>query len=58
MNCGVFFCTCYTKYYFYKNIDPKNQVILFSLRQTTNPIFFAVLPVDQKINLVSTEKNF
>ena len=58
MNCGVFFCTCYTKYCFYKNIDPKNQVILFSLRQTTNPIFFAVLPVDQKINLVSTEKNF
>ena len=36
-----------------KNTAPKNQIILFSFCRTTDPIFFAALPVDQKINLVS-----
>ena len=39
-----------------KNIDPKNQIILFLFFRPTNPILFAVLPVDQKINLVSPYK--
>ena len=30
-----------------------NQIILFSFCQPTDPIFFAILPVNQKINLVS-----
>ena len=34
-----------------KNTDPKNQIFLFC--RPTDPIFFAVLPLDQKINLVS-----
>ena len=42
---------------FNKNTDPKNQISLFLFcRPTGRPyfflFFFAVLPVDQKINLV------
>ena len=49
-----FFCVCYAKYHFFKNSDPKNQ-ILFLFYQPTNPFFFffAVLLVGQKNNLVS-----
>ena len=38
---------------FLKNIDPKNQIISFLFWRPTEPDFFAVLPVDQKINFVS-----
>ena len=38
---------------FLKNTDPKNQIILFLSCRLTDPISFAVLLVDQKINLVS-----
>ena len=38
---------------FKENTDPKNQIILFLFCRPTDPIFLAVLPVDQKINLVS-----
>ena len=38
---------------FKKNTDPKKQIILFLFCRPTDPIFLAVLPVDQKINLVS-----
>ena len=33
----------------------KNQIILFLFFQPTDPLFFAVLPIDQKINLVSLD---
>ena len=48
-----FFCLWYAKYYFLKNADPKNQIILFLFCWPTVPIFFAALPVDQKISWVS-----
>ena len=48
----VFLLVCYAKYYFLKNTDPKNQ-ILFLFCRPTDPSFFDVLPVYQKINLVS-----
>ena len=35
-----------------------NQIILFLFCRPTGPIFFAVLPVDQKINLISPNKEF
>ena len=38
---------------FSKNIDPKNQIISFLFWRSTEPDFFVVLPVDQKINFVS-----
>ena len=38
---------------FKENTDPKNQITLFLFCRPTDPIFLAVLPVDQKINLVS-----
>ena len=34
------------------NTDPKNQMILFLFCWPPDPIFFAVLPIDQKVNLV------
>ena len=46
------------KFYFLKNTDPMNQIILFLFCRPTGPIFFAVLPVDQKINLISPNKEF
>ena len=54
MNCWVFFCVCTAKSYFLKNIHPKNQIILF-LFWRPNDLFFAVSPIDQKINVVSPE---
>ena len=53
INCRFFFCIFYAKYYFLKNTDPKNQIILFLFCQPTDPIFFAVWSVGQKIDLVS-----
>ena len=49
----VFLLRLLCKILFFKNTDPKNQIRLFSFCQPIDPIFFAVLPVDQKINLVS-----
>ena len=52
---GFFFFVCYAKYYFLKNIDFKNQMILFLFCRSTDPIFFAVLPVDQIASLTWSE---
>ena len=41
---------------FLKNTDPKNQVILFFCF-ANQPYFSAVLPIDQKINLVFPNSN-
>ena len=41
-----------SKILFLKNTDPKNQIVIFIL-PTDRTYFFKVLPVDQKINLVS-----
>ena len=43
----------HAKYYFLKNTDPKNQIILFLFCWPTDPIVCGALPVDQKFNLVS-----
>ena len=40
------------RHYFQRNTDTKNEKKLFLLCRPTGPIFFAVLLVDQKINLV------
>ena len=47
------FLLCLLWKIFFKKCVSKNQIILFSFCWPTNPIFFAVLSVDQKINLVS-----
>ena len=39
---------------FQKNADPKNQIAVFLFCRPIDPSFLAVLPVDQKINLVSS----
>ena len=44
----VFFCVYYAKHYFLKTTIPKNHKIVLFCR-TTDPMFFAVLPVDQKL---------
>ena len=54
---GFFVCLLCKKYYFLKNTNPKNQIILFLFCQPTDPIFFAVLPVDQKFDLASLQLN-
>ena len=41
----VFLCAWYAKYYFQKNTDPQNQIILFLFCQLTL-LFFAALLVD------------
>ena len=38
---------------FKKNADPKNHIILFSFCRHTDPVYFAALRVDQKINFLS-----
>ena len=42
-----FFCIWYAKHCFLKNTDPQNQ-ILFLFCGPIEPIFYAVLPIDQK----------
>ena len=48
----VFLLCLLCKILFLKNTDPKNQIKLFLFCRPSDPIFFAVLPVDQKINLI------
>ena len=38
---------------FKKNTDPKNHIILFLFCRHTDPVYFAALRVDQKINFAS-----
>ena len=42
-----FFSVCYTKYYFSKNADPKNQIFLFS--RPTDHIFLLSCPLIKKL---------
>ena len=53
----VFLLCLLCKYYFLKNNNPKNQIISFSFCRPTDPIFFPVMPVYQKINLVLPNDN-
>ena len=41
---------------FLKNTDAKNQIILIFFADRPTQVFFAVLPIDQKINLVLPNK--
>ena len=53
----VFFCVCYAKYYFLKKCRPQDSNNVIFILPTDRPFFFffcfAVLSVDQKINLFS-----
>ena len=48
INLAFFFCVFHAKVHFLKNTDPKNQIILSLFCRPIDPVFFAVLPVDQK----------